>query len=102
MIMKTMKDMFDAVNGLPVNFCGVYKHDGKELIHVYMTGTQFNVHDDDGNPVWNVILGDDSVRFVPVIKGVSQWDWSKELPLDEEWEFVPEAVEDALRIAGLV
>lgn len=100
--MKTMKDMFDAVNKLPVDYCGVHKHDGKDLIHVYMTGTQFNVHDEIGNPVWNVILRGDSVQIVPVIKGVSQWDWSKELPFDEEWEFVPEAVEDALRIAGLV
>jgi hypothetical protein len=33
---------------------------------------------------------------------LKQFDPENELPLDEEWEFVPEAVEDALRIAGLV
>ena len=100
--MKTMKDMFDAVNNLPVNFCGMYKHDGKELIHVYATGTQFNVHDYKGEPIWNVILGDTNVRIIPVIDGVSQWGWDREFPLDEDWEFVPVAVEDALRVAGII
>ena len=100
--MKTMKDMFDAVNKLPVDSYGVYKNDGCELIHVYATGTQFNVHDCNGEPIWNVILGDTDVRIVPVINGVTQWGWEREFPLDEDWEFVPVAVEEALRVAGII
>ena len=100
--MKTMKDMFDAVNELPVDSYGVYKNDGRELIHVYNTGRQFNVHGYNGDPIWNVIRNDGSVNIVPVIDGASQWGWGREFLLEEDCEVVPFAVWNALQVAGIM